>query len=78
MSPAGAGLSALFPPQSPSQTCEQDESDWEAAASRDADMLVVGEVRQRFAKLLGGSVSSKVMHHAACPVVVVPGVHPAA
>jgi nucleotide-binding universal stress UspA family protein len=49
-----------------------------AAASRDADLLVVGSVNQGFAKLLGGSVSSQVMHHAACPVVVVPGVHPAA
>jgi nucleotide-binding universal stress UspA family protein len=48
------------------------------AASRDADMLVVGEVHQGFAKLLGGSVSSKAMHHAASPVVVVPGVHPTA
>ena len=49
-----------------------------AAASRDADMLVVGPAHQGFAKLLSGSVSSKVMHHAACPVVIVPGAHPAA
>jgi nucleotide-binding universal stress UspA family protein len=46
-------------------------------ASRDADMLVVGSRGSGvFAKLLMGSVSSKVMHHAACPVVVIPGTHP--
>ena len=48
-----------------------------AAASRYADMLVVGSAHQGFVKLLGGSVSSKVAHHAACPVVVVPGDRPA-
>ena len=42
-------------------------------ASYDADMLVVGSRGNGvFAKLLIGSVSSKVTHHAASPVVVIP------
>jgi nucleotide-binding universal stress UspA family protein len=42
-------------------------------ASYDADMLVVGSRGSGlFARLLIGSVSSKVTHHAASPVVVIP------
>jgi nucleotide-binding universal stress UspA family protein len=43
-------------------------------ASRDAEMLVMGSRGSGgFTRLLMGSVSSKVTHHAACPVVIIPG-----
>ncbi|HUY52642.1 MAG TPA: universal stress protein [Streptosporangiaceae bacterium] len=43
-------------------------------ASHDADMLVVGSRGSGgFSRLLMGSVSSQVTHHASCPVVVIPG-----
>jgi nucleotide-binding universal stress UspA family protein len=40
--------------------------------SRDADMLVVGTRGGGFERAFLGSVSTKVGHHSACPVVIVP------
>jgi nucleotide-binding universal stress UspA family protein len=43
-------------------------------ASHDADMLVLGSRGSGgFTRLLMGSVSSQVTHHASCPVVIIPG-----
>lgn len=42
-------------------------------ASQDADLVVVGaRGGSGFARLLVGSVSSEVIQHSACPVVIVP------
>ena len=42
-------------------------------ASQDADLVVVGaRGGSGFARVLVGSVSSEVVQHSACPVVIVP------
>ena len=42
-------------------------------ASHDADLVVLGtRSGGGFARLLMGSVSSEVVQHSACPVVIVP------
>jgi nucleotide-binding universal stress UspA family protein len=42
-------------------------------ASHDADLVVVGaRGGSGFARLLAGSVSSEVIQHSECPVVIVP------
>jgi|SRR5580704_5945885 nucleotide-binding universal stress UspA family protein len=45
-------------------------------ASRDADMIVLGQRGVGgFSRLLMGSVTSQVAHHATCPVLIVPSEH---
>ncbi len=47
------------------------------SAAKDADLLVVGSRGAGgFARLLMGSVSSQVAHHAHCPVVIIPAEEP--
>ncbi len=42
-------------------------------ASKDADMIVLGEHGTSvFGQVLMGSVATKVAHHAACPVLIIP------
>ena len=62
------------PPEANVNVVSGDPAEELIKASRDADLLVVGSRGSGgFATLLMGSVSSKVAHHAACPVVVIRG-----
>jgi nucleotide-binding universal stress UspA family protein len=62
------------PPQVTVKVVTGDPAEELINASHDADMVVVGSRGSGgFASLLMGSVSNKVTHHAACPVVVIRG-----
>jgi nucleotide-binding universal stress UspA family protein len=70
---AGSELGGTVPEVTVSVTTG-DAAEELVRASRGADMLVVGSRGGGgFARLLLGSVSSQVMHHAECPVVAIPG-----
>ena len=60
------------PPQVTVTAITGDPAEELVNASRDADLLVVGSRGSgMFARLLMGSVSGKVTHHAASPVVII-------
>ena len=68
-----AGEMTQTPPEVTVTVVQGDPAEELIRASRDADLLVVGSRGSGgFAHLLLGSVSSKITHHAASPVVVVP------
>jgi len=73
-----ASESGEAPPEIIVNVLEGDAAEELIRASQDAAMLVVGSRGSGgFARLLLGSVSSQVTHHASCPVVVIPGPHQA-
>lgn len=60
-------------PEGPGERETGDPADVLLSAAEDADMIVVGARGiGGFARLLVGSVSSQLVYHAPCPVVVVP------
>jgi nucleotide-binding universal stress UspA family protein len=68
-----AGETGEAPPEITISVLVGDAAEELIRASQDADMLVVGSRGSGgFARLLLGSVSSQVTHHASCPVVVIP------
>jgi nucleotide-binding universal stress UspA family protein len=70
---AGAELGELPPPSVTVRVVRGFPSEELIKASRDADMMVVGSRGAGgFARLMMGSVSNQVVHHAHSPVVVVP------
>ena len=74
MTDAVGGEIGETPPEIIVEVITGDPAEELVKASRDAELLVVGSRgRGAFAQLLMGSVSSKVAHHAACPVAVIRG-----
>jgi nucleotide-binding universal stress UspA family protein len=74
MTDAVAKETGETPPEIIVQVTTGDPAEELVKASRDAELIVVGSHgRGAFAQLLMGSVSSKLTHHAACPVVVIRG-----
>ena len=72
MTDAVAKETGETPPEITMKVAQGDPAEELVKASRDAELIVVGSHgRGAFAQLLMGSVSSKLTHHAACPVVVI-------
>ena len=66
-------LGERFPPQVTVDAVSGFPAEELLRAAADADMIVVGSRGAGgFARLVMGSVSSQVAHHAHCPVVVIP------
>jgi nucleotide-binding universal stress UspA family protein len=66
-------LGGSAPPQVTVQAVSGTPAEELLSAARDADLLVVGSRGAGgFARLVMGSVSSQVAHHAHCPVVIIP------
>ena len=69
-----AGEIGERPPEVTVTVTTGDAAEQLVRASHDADMLVLGSRGSGgFTRLLMGSVSSQVTHHASCPVVIIPG-----
>ena len=71
---AAGQLSGAHPPSVTVRSVSGSPAEELVKAAQDADMLVVGARGEGgFGHLRLGSVSNQVVHHAAVPVVVIPG-----